>query len=679
MKPKIDQHRMESCFKRITIIGDSSARELFTEFSTTERHSNSSFPVDGGTIDFIWDPYLNTTYLAGLKRSKVTRHAGIDQPYAPTYVVVGGGLWHARHGVDFSSTLGHLIDSRDGLRGSEVVPVFLPVPPPYFEWLNHERSLTMSPSRIQALNRQLANVTNGLDVLWATIPATRNSDVFLDDGLHHKPIVAKMQLEVLTAHLCPQAYDHSCCSRPTEAVRGQLVIITIAATGILVWLLSSLHGQLPLLQATAVLSATTLYCFAADRTTVFEKVTKLADEQVFLSFCCVALVIGLLTTKRHHSILELSWADEILPRQQTDEWKGWMQIVILLYHYFGMSQTVWVYRIVRLLVASYIFLTGYGHATYFIRTNDFSLRRVITVLLRINLVAVILSFTMNVHHQLYYFPLLASLWFMITWATVPSTVEGVNWMLSLLSIGCSMFIFGFILSRPLLDGFFALLFHLGMVAFEYKEFVFRTGLDFYAAYLGMAFATFLAVAKERSCKLQGVWLFAILLVAYFVVTYNMGKECYNSHHPLLSLLPILAFVLLRNATQSLRQHHSRFFAWFGRHSLETFVLQYHIWLAADTQGILHLGLIDYKWTEASTKGSWRFWTEVVIITAAFLWLCRAVSKATAVVVDAVVGKVAATTEKGKVGIASPDVRLRMKACGVMLGLWAVNWWWQRRG
>lgn len=38
----------------------------------------------------------------------------------------------------------------------------------------------------------------------------------------------------------------------------------------------------------------------------------------------------------------------------------------------------------------------------------------------------------------------------------------------------------------------------------------------------------------------------------------------------------------------LRTRYSSFFAWFGRISLELFVCQYHIWLAADTYGVLVL-------------------------------------------------------------------------------------------
>ena len=51
---------------------------------------------------------------------------------------------------------------------------------------------------------------------------------------------------------------------------------------------------------------------------------------------------------------------------------------------------------------------------------------------------------------------------------------------------------------------------------------------------------------------------------------------------------ILGYIVLRNILGILRTRYSSFFAWFGRISLELFVCQYHIWLAADTHGVLVL-------------------------------------------------------------------------------------------
>ena len=51
---------------------------------------------------------------------------------------------------------------------------------------------------------------------------------------------------------------------------------------------------------------------------------------------------------------------------------------------------------------------------------------------------------------------------------------------------------------------------------------------------------------------------------------------------------IIGFVTLRNVFGAIRVRYSSFFAWFGRISLELFIGQYHIWLAADTHGVLVL-------------------------------------------------------------------------------------------
>ncbi|KAJ8897026.1 hypothetical protein PR048_002372 [Dryococelus australis] len=51
---------------------------------------------------------------------------------------------------------------------------------------------------------------------------------------------------------------------------------------------------------------------------------------------------------------------------------------------------------------------------------------------------------------------------------------------------------------------------------------------------------------------------------------------------------IVSYIILRNISGVLRTRHSSFFAWFGHISLEMFICQYHVWLAADTHGVLVL-------------------------------------------------------------------------------------------
>lgn len=742
MKPsyKFDPHPVQACFRDTYLIGDSSVRELFTDLKSkwgqsgahqsTTVHANLSFTVDDGQlIDFIWDPYLNRTHLADLRNAKPTWQAGVEQWYSPRSVVVGAGLWHARY-LDsafekhFEADFRRLMKSRFGLRASEARPIFLPIIPPYFPRLNDDRVATLTPERIDAINNLLFNLTREYhaDMLLAPLPAARHPSSYRDDGLHHAHHIVNMQLEILTARMCPLAYDNSCCSSQPELPWQQLLVVGVAVTMVMFWLIMLVKelGCLgPVVHALGMIATTACYCILADRTNVFERATKLVDEQLFSILCCLAVVAGLLTLGRCRDDqlgYERTWADEILPRQQSDEWRGWMQIVILLYHYFGMSHTLWVYRIIRLLVASYLFLTGYGHASYFIRTNDFSLRRLSAVLVRINLLSCILPFVMNTRYQVYYFPMLVSFWVLVTWATIPrSPPEGINITMSALALVCSMSIFGYLSTAWLVDGFFALLYHIGMTTFDFQEYKFRISLDFYAPYLGMVAAFFVSVAKERR---GGEWLHMVhwqskqllrLLaasagIAYFIFVKVMstgfhGKERFNAYHPFSSWIPILSYIILRNATPSLRAHYSRFFAWFGRHSLETFVLQYHIWLAANTHGILHLGLIDNRWNrEVSTKGSWRFWVEVIIVTAIFLWVSHAATKATAVIVDWVVPNTGDMHEKldGKLQSSGPlwpptpsvvwrklpivreEQKLKGRVVGILVVLWLVNANWPTR-
>lgn len=746
---KTNSQPIQACFRDVYLIGDSSVRELFTDLESrwgqpgdhepAPVHANLSFTVDDGqSVDFVWDPYLNQTHLADLRNAKTGLQAGVEQSYSPTSVVVGAGFWHARYldnayDEQFDNDVHRLLTTRLGLRRSEAQPIFLPIIPPYFPRLNHERSATLTPRRVDKINSLLYTLSreHNVDLLLAALPATqRHAVAYQSDGLHHTPLISTMQLEILTARLCPLAYDHSCCSKAAEMPSQQVLAICAAGAVVCLWLFATRGASFaptvrltqslwPVTQASGVIAGTVCYCALADRTSFFERATKLVDEQLFCILCYMALVAGLLTVGRcrddHILIHSRTWADEVLPRKQTEEWKGWMQIVILLYHYFGMSHTLWVYRVIRLLVASYLFLTGYGHAAYFIKTNNFSLRRLAAVLVRINTLSCVLPFLMNTHYQLYYFPMLASFWFLVTWATIPrSSLDGVSLGVSTVAIVCSVSILELLSTVWLVDGFFALLFHIGMTSFEFREYKFRISLDFYVPYVGMIVALVVALAKEqregsewlhivRWRNKQYLWLVAgLAAIVYFVSVSFLsigrhGKERFNSYHPLLSCIPILAYVVLRNATPSLRNHYSRFFAWFGRHSLETFVLQYHIWLAADTRGILHLGLIDkHQSREHSTKGSWRFWAEVIIITAIFLWVSQATTKATSVLVDWIAPSPVNEAEKTDIKCEdnagplwpptpgavwrnmpamSEESKLRGKVAAVLLLLWLVNASW----
>ena len=63
----------------------------------------------------------------------------------------------------------------------------------------------------------------------------------------------------------------------------------------------------------------------------------------------------------------------LLNRQQTAEWRGWMQISFLIYHYLGAGQVpLPLYIWIRMMVASFMFMTGFGHTTYFLIKKNYN-------------------------------------------------------------------------------------------------------------------------------------------------------------------------------------------------------------------------------------------------------------------------------------------------------------------
>jgi len=56
-----------------------------------------------------------------------------------------------------------------------------------------------------------------------------------------------------------------------------------------------------------------------------------------------------------------------------------MQLVILIYHLTGASKILPIYMQIRVMVSSYLFLSGYGHFFYFFSKGDCTLHRLLTV------------------------------------------------------------------------------------------------------------------------------------------------------------------------------------------------------------------------------------------------------------------------------------------------------------
>ena len=89
----------------------------------------------------------------------------------------------------------------------------------------------------------------------------------------------------------------------------------------------------------------------------------------------------------------------ILNRAQTEEWKGWMQFMFLLYHYYAASET---YNSIRIMITCYVWMTGFGNFSFFYLKRDYSLTRVLQMLWRLNFLVAFLCLGMGNTYVLYY-------------------------------------------------------------------------------------------------------------------------------------------------------------------------------------------------------------------------------------------------------------------------------------
>ena len=70
--------------------------------------------------------------------------------------------------------------------------------------------------------------------------------------------------------------------------------------------------------------------------------------------------------------------------------------------------------------------------------------------------------------------------------------------------------------------------------------------------------------------------------------YSLPKLEYNEHHAYFGWIPILFYIYMRNCTASLRKTHLGLLCRMGKITLETYLLQHHVWLTSNAKTILTL-------------------------------------------------------------------------------------------
>lgn len=674
--------------------------------SGEEKHTDIDFNTYRVKLQFVWDPWLNSTRLMDELKAFKAYPVEPDSPgesaaaaaeSAGLLLLGTPGLWYARHGQEnyfkeFKSSIDAVIPYMDHLSENDTaltVPMtfasrqqspnlllMAPIQVPRYEALSPSRVETMTPEKIDLMNDYIrqASARSTADVMWSYTLMTWNGKAqYEESGLHVIENVAIAKADVLlnlrcNANAAQRGYpfDRTCCSNYTQPGRTQWVMIL---TGMLVFPailvarrrhMAQVAHYLPrpeVLSALVVFALTLCYCFYTDRTQIFLKAHKRFQHSQFLAACLAVMAASVLSIKKNKQAAhgQRTTNFDFLCRDQTDEWKGWMQVIVLIYHYTHGSQHLGIYQIIRLLIAAYLFMTGFGHTLFFLRHEEYSFKRVAAVLVRLNLLSCVLPYMMRTDYLFYYFAPLTSFWFLVVYLTLKVAHHKnvhFNFLLGKILISATLTT-AFIMIPGILELLATVLKYTCAISGDISEWRFRASLDMFIVYIGMLIAAYsLQSSRIKSgavaptSTIDSLIQVTIKYRLYFkapVIAAAVGipcglwallqrshdKEDYNWWQPGVSFIPIICFVILRNSLAVFRNYHFSLFAWLGRFSLETYVLQYHIWLAGDSKGLLRLGIWDPR-------------VEAVLLTIVFFWISWRTAEATQTLTRWIVGSGAET-------------------------------------
>lgn len=363
--------------------------------------------------------------------------------------------------------------------------------------------------------------------------------------------------------------------------------------------------------ALSLLGLILAYFYLCDRTNFFMKENKYYSEFSFWIPVGYVFALGLFFT-------EDSRFTKVLNRDQTDELRGWILLVVLIYYMTGAQRVLPIHMHIKLLISGYFFLTGYTHFTHMWQTGGSGslFVRFFQAMFRANFLSVLLCFCMNRPYQFYYFVPLLSFWLCIVYfvLALPPRISSASvdanplhyLYLVCKCIGCLGGITVLFMSEVFFERIFVTRPWKALFVTtddDLHEWWHQWKLDRYTVAFGMIYAACFHIAQKynvfddnnhgnlfsRRTSIS-VTLLALLGVGVYTSFSFLCRNVQNCEeiHSYILFIPIVGYVVLRNISGILRTRYSAFFAWFGRISLELFVCQYHIWLAADRHGVLVL-------------------------------------------------------------------------------------------